>query len=260
MYRKGEKWHKKPPQQWDLLIKAYKKNSYETPPAAEKVVIPKIIHQIWLGSELPEKFKPLVKSWEKMHPHWEYHLWDDEAVKHHQFFSYRLEKLFEKATNYGMKSDILRIDLLYQYGGVYIDIDFECLKPLDPLHHTPSCKFYSALLGKDGVIANAFIGSVPKHIILRALLHKFQRIQQTECLSAQDVMQLTGPYAFTQVINQFIRSPNHNICIYPVNFFYPFPCEMRHYHWDQTLSKEKEEAYLHPYTFAVHYWATSWSK
>jgi len=260
MTRVSETPPKKPPSQWDPYIKAYNKNNFEKALKTKEAMIPKIIHQIWIGSELPERFKPLIESWQKNHPNWEYHLWDDEAVKEHQFISDKMRELFEKATNYGMKADILRVDLLYQYGGVYVDIDFRSLRPLDPLHHNHFCKFYAACLGQSGVVANGLIGSIPKHPLLTHLIMHFKKIKTPQLLSDDEIQQATGPNALTKTIHHFITFSNHNICIYPTNFFYPFPIEMRHNYWDQTISLESETSYLHPYTFAVHYWAASWTK
>ncbi len=46
--------------------------------------------------------------------------------------------------NLGAKSDLLRYELLYQFGGVYIDIDVVLLQPLDILNHT--YEFYTGLM------------------------------------------------------------------------------------------------------------------
>lgn len=43
--------------------------------------IPKKIHQIWLGSPLPEKFARLAATWKQHHPDWEYmQLWTDQDI------------------------------------------------------------------------------------------------------------------------------------------------------------------------------------
>src|SRR6266436_7942477 len=98
--------------------------------ADAELKIPKIIHQIWLGSELPEEFIALQQSWIEYHlgRDWLYKLWTDEDVANMELYN----KAFYDATdNYGIKSDILRWEILYNFGGVYIDMDFECLRALD---------------------------------------------------------------------------------------------------------------------------------
>ena len=42
--------------------------------------IPHIIHQIWLGGSLPEKYAAWCESWKEQNPAYEYRLWDDKAI------------------------------------------------------------------------------------------------------------------------------------------------------------------------------------
>ena len=41
-----------------------------------------------------------------------------------------LMQLIDSIENKGCKSDILRYEILYQYGGIYVDTDFESIKPI----------------------------------------------------------------------------------------------------------------------------------
>lgn len=61
-------------------------------------------------------------------------LWTDEHVARLPLFN-RAE--YDKATNYGAKSDILRYELLYVYGGVYVDCDMQCIGSFERLHQVP---------------------------------------------------------------------------------------------------------------------------
>jgi mannosyltransferase OCH1-like enzyme len=45
---------------------------------------------------------------------------------------------FDRATNVGMKSDVLRYEILWRYGGVYVDVDYECLENIDQLSDSSS--------------------------------------------------------------------------------------------------------------------------
>src|SRR5438876_9483420 len=59
------------------LYNKYALNAYKIGP---ELKIPKIIHQIWLGSPVPSVYEPFMKSWQEKHPDWEYRLWTDENV------------------------------------------------------------------------------------------------------------------------------------------------------------------------------------
>ncbi|MEA2348587.1 MAG: hypothetical protein QOG62_2374 [Thermoleophilaceae bacterium] len=79
----------------------------------------------------------------------------------------RRPEVYERIRMPAERSDILRLDLLYRFGGVYIDTDFECRKPLDDL--IGDSEFFAAY-AKPGRVNNAIIGSVAGHPILdRAL-------------------------------------------------------------------------------------------
>ncbi len=111
----------------------YEYNSFKQIHPQNECKIPKIIHQVWLGSPLPDEYKAFVQSWKDFHPDWEYILWTDEKVAHELQLDNQC--YYDEAVNYGEKSDILKWELIYRFGGVYIDVDFECLQPLDVLHY-----------------------------------------------------------------------------------------------------------------------------
>jgi hypothetical protein len=77
--------------------------------------IPKIIHHIWLGSELPEKYKAWQKTWLTHHPDWEYRLWTQKEIDE---FGLKNRTQFDAARTYGEKSDIALYEILYRFGGV----------------------------------------------------------------------------------------------------------------------------------------------
>ena len=88
--------------------------------------IPRVFHQIWIGPKpLPEKYKRWQKTWQSI-PGWTYKLWTDKDV---QQFPLINQDAYYREKNLGARADILRLEILYREGGVYIDTDFECLKP-----------------------------------------------------------------------------------------------------------------------------------
>ena len=95
-------------------------------------MIPKIIHQIHLGSKcLSELEKKWQSSWVQHHPDWKYCMWTDKCIETRLKITH--PEILNTCDSFSEKSDILRFEILYQYGGLYIDTDFECLKPIDNL-------------------------------------------------------------------------------------------------------------------------------
>jgi mannosyltransferase OCH1-like enzyme len=89
-------------------------------------MIPKIIHQIWVGDEPPEFIKEAMHGVKKLNPDFEYMFWGNEAIE-----EFHLEKEFKEATEFAFFSNVLRIKILEKFGGVYIDADVICKQPID---------------------------------------------------------------------------------------------------------------------------------
>ncbi len=98
----------------------YEMRNYEIAEYSEIPLIPKIIHQIWIGPEIPKKFNSMMASWKRLNPNWEYKLWTNADIAS---FPMANREQFERAENLGMKSDIWRYEILKLYGGVYVDVD-----------------------------------------------------------------------------------------------------------------------------------------
>lgn len=250
----------------------YEKNNLNKLEPHKTPLIPLKIHQIWIGpNPLPEKFKWMTESWKKFHPNWEYKLWTNEDVKE---FKLENQEEFDIVNNWGGKSDILRYEILNRYGGVYVDTDFECIKPLDILNHT--YEFYSCLcelpdknaienglMSYCDVINNALIGSCPGHPILTKCIKEIKgnaKIKENGLRYLDDVWQTVGPGLISKSVLEYVsnnKEQNRIIILSPF-YFYPFPASSSLRFWNNTLSKKEVSSFFKPETYAVHYWATSW--
>ena len=54
-------------------------SSHFVPSCNSLHAIPKIMHFIWLGSEIPRNYNTFIERWKSMHPHWEVNIWDDSS-------------------------------------------------------------------------------------------------------------------------------------------------------------------------------------
>src|SRR3972149_8047931 len=143
----------------------YDRNSPLRIQPQEQPKIPKIIHQIWIGDKVPEEFKQFQESWRTFHPDWEYRLWTQKDLPELQLQN---GDLIAQSRNPGEISDMMRYEILYRYGGVYVDMDCECLQSLDMLHHTYD--FYIGIQPLDSELVQlgmGIIGSMPGHPLLQ---------------------------------------------------------------------------------------------
>jgi mannosyltransferase OCH1-like enzyme len=230
-----------------MMLYNFFKNLYErfeTSQPQEKLRIPKIIHQIWLGSPLPEEFQVLQQSWIEYHMNrgWTYKLWTDEDVAQLQLHN---QEFYDATDNYGVKSDILRWELLYNFGGVYVDMDYECLRSLDELHYTYD--FYTALQPLDTLFVQlgaALVGAHPNHPILE---HCIATIKND--WHHKGAPKKTGPVHFTKSFCAMAGKNESKDIAFPAFYFYPLGCR-------DTIDNRLE--WVKNGAFAVHWWAKSW--
>lgn len=100
-------------------------------------MIPKIIHYIWLGGKpLPKIAEKCIESWKKFCPDYEIKRWDESNL---DLDKYQFVKDAIENKKYAFASDVLRTEILYNYGGIYFDIDVELLKPIDDILQDVDC-------------------------------------------------------------------------------------------------------------------------
>lgn len=96
--------------------------------------VPRIIHQTWVSSVLPERCRRYQASVQKHHPSWKYVFWSDTDIEKYMQHSHpSLYGFWKSLTQTICRIDFVRCLWMYDFGGAYFDIDVECLKPLDSL-------------------------------------------------------------------------------------------------------------------------------
>lgn len=216
----------------NLFREIYERNIVEASESTSIDInrIPRIIHQICLGTTVPLKFQESIESWMRLN-NWEYKLWTDEKVKEMRMFN---RDLYDKETNAEEKSNILRLEILAQHGGLYVDMDYECLNSeiFEELHR--NFDFYIGFnpvehgkIGKFNVFkaSNAIIGAVPNHPLVQDLLINLQ--SSYLAYKGYTPVEKTGSAYCTRIICQYAAVENElkgtpvfrNIYL-PTTFFY----------------------------------------
>ena len=92
-------------------------------------MIPKKIHYIWFGKgEKNERVKHCIESWKKYLPDYEIIEWNEDNfdINYNDFTKSAYEN-----KKWAFVSDVARLWVLYNEGGIYMDTDVEVYKPLD---------------------------------------------------------------------------------------------------------------------------------
>lgn len=91
----------------------------------------KNIHQIWLGNKrIPKHIKEYMQEIEKEHKEYNYFFWNDSNIPDMPKI---LRSVFDSLDHPAMKSDLLRVYVLYLHGGIYLDVDYKLLANIDNL-------------------------------------------------------------------------------------------------------------------------------
>ena len=88
-------------------------------------MIPKILHQIWIGpDEIPQDH---IDTWKNKHPDWIHMLWDEKTIRDEFPNGLFNQSEFDGINEWCGKADVLRYEILYYFGGIFIDADSICL-------------------------------------------------------------------------------------------------------------------------------------
>ena len=113
--------------------------------------VPKIIHQIWIG-DMPDDIREYTRGIQEGNPNFTYKFWDDESL-----LEYNLLEIAEGSLAEAFTTNILRMKILEEYGGIYIDCDCKFVKPLDELYEEYSDIDISSIFIRDISPDNGFI-------------------------------------------------------------------------------------------------------
>ena len=199
-----------------------------------ELLIPKIIHRIWVGNkQIPEEFVAYEQTWKKYHPDWEMKLWTEENM-----IPLQNQMDYDAAKELAKKADIARYEILYQFGGVYIDCDVECLKNIEHL-----LEGIEAFAGAedDYYITNAVMGCTVNNEIMKYIIENIPAsIQKNNTL---EINYQTGPIFITELLKEVSK-----FTVFEKDVFYP-------YHWTEKYRKGEKFGKA----YAVHHWAASWT-
>ncbi|KAF8195762.1 nucleotide-diphospho-sugar transferase [Mycena galopus ATCC 62051] len=202
--------------------------------------IPRILHQTWKTGTLPEKWKTISQECRDMMPDYEYKLWTDESsrefiARHYPWFL----NTFDDYSYAILRADAIRYFVLYHYGGIYLDLDIGCLRPLDPLLVYPVILPKTIPVG----VSNDLMFAEKHHPFLAQTIHNLATFDHSWILNYPTVMFSTGPMflSIQHGIYSSQRAPGGNVRILP-----------------KSLYGKNAEPVEAPHSFFTHHYGSSW--
>lgn len=212
---------------------------------SERPLIPKKIHYCWFsGNPIPEPLQRCMDSWRRFCPDYEIIRWDESNYDFGE--SLYMRQAYERQ-RWSFVSDVARQDILYRYGGIYLDTDVELRRSLDELLYQP------AFCGveKWGIVNTSLSGACPGNPVVRAMLD-YRKGRPFLYEDGGENQMSSGYYDTLPLIHRGMR-PNGEtqliadsmMTVYASEFFQPF-------------DYVSGETHITPNTFAIHHFSGTW--
>jgi mannosyltransferase OCH1-like enzyme len=243
-------------ERFDLFSRKKGESSLDYSQAPLSFSIPPIIHFIWLGSILTDKVASVISSWRKYHPGWEIKIWTDDTVSAFCWTDIRSRKSFDEAKSFAEKADILRFEVLFQFGGIYSDTDVICLNSFHDLLGQ-DLNFFAGFemnyihpdYGDPFYIGTAVMGASKGSVLLKSCLALFKTEKEAP---NERLIQRTGPGFVSRMVKRALFDSQEKILILPCGYFYPLPCDSKWVNSQRVIDSIREES------LAIHLWDSSW--
>lgn len=233
------------------------------------LAIPRIIHQTWKSVHVPQPFDAFQAAWRALHPTFEYRLWTD--ADNDRFVRSEFPELYALYRSFSReiyRADMARCLYLKRFGGVYVDLDIEPLRPLDALLSNDDTCILGAEpesharmhFGKPVMACNAVMASVPGHPFWDRMLEEIQE-RAARPRSRREPVSVTGPVALDAAYLQ--HGARLGVRISSADAFFPLPDlgsrklqlapgSRKYYERMRSLEIYPPESY------GVHHWAHTW--
>ena len=208
-------------------------------------LIPKVIHYCWFGGNpLPDRYKLWMESWHKFCPDYQIIEWNennyDVSKNAYMYQAYQNRK-------WGFVPDFARLDIIYNYGGIYLDTDVELVQNLDDLLYQ---KGFAGFQNAEQVNFGQGFGAVKGLSIIKEMLDMYRDMQ---FINEDGSLNMTvSPEYQTSVLENYHLQKNgeyqtvDDLTIYPEKLL----CGK---------SMITKRILLKPYTRAIHHFDGSWA-
>lgn len=204
-------------------------------------MIPQTLHRIVLPPMTTEDRRPARywRQFRRLHPGWDLRTWTEPLADG------PLSRLYASARGAVQVADILRLDVLWRFGGFYVDTDCEPVRALDPL-----LELGDFIIGsEDGEhLSTGVIGATKEHPAIAAYIDAL--LEPGLLPSSLPPNLVTGPGVATSVLEG-----RRDVTVTPRQAFYPeaFASSQGLFRTPAVVYRRRPDVYI------VHRWAHSWS-
>lgn len=205
--------------------------------------IPKVINYCWFGKgQLPPKAIDCINSWKKYCPDYTIVRWDESNFDVNKYDFTR--EAYEKK-KWAFVTDVARLDIIYNNGGIYLDTDVEIIKNIDDILDN---ELFIGFENSEYANTGLGFGAIQGNKLVKKNLDVYKEISFNDC---NCISKIACPIITSKVLiekgfkmNGKLQTLN-GCTIYPVEYFCPM-------NYDTGKIKITEN------TYSIHHYTASW--
>ena len=229
--------------------------------------IPQIIHQIYEDlAGPPPSLVEISQSWKELNPDWEYRFWNKNDIETFLKTYYpEFIPAYNAFPHNVQRWDAIRYLILYKFGGLYVDMDYECTENITPILCNTECAMglepeaHAVRIHVPYIVGNAFMATVPEHPYFKELIDAVFCTEKNSNMYSdlcELILNTTGPCMTTQVYKN--SNYQKRVTLIPAELITPLT------HTDikriiNTETTKNVESKIEK-SFAIHYFFGSWHK
>lgn len=205
-----------------------------------KYYIPPVIHYCWFGGNpIPEEYVKYIATWKKKCPDYDILQWDESNydVYKHPYIA----KAY-KDRKWAFVSDYARLDIIYNYGGIYLDTDVELLKGLDELR---KFRVYFGFESETYISTGLGFGAEKGHRLIEKFLKSYDDIEPGTYIPCPQIQSKDMEDIGLIRNNTFQYFDDGGIAVLPSEFL----CPMEYRYRQLNITEE---------TVSIHHYSGSW--
>jgi mannosyltransferase OCH1-like enzyme len=177
-------------------------------------MIPKIMHFIWVGDET-KRPDNCIDTWRAHNPDWTFLIWGNAELAETNWHNRdHMNAMYGRELN-GV-ADMMRWEILYSNGGVVVDADSICLRPLDDaLLDCEAFACWENEIARPGLIAAGYFGCEAGNAFVKQIVTD---IHAEPSVTHELAWKTVGPLRLTESYRKYGYS---RLRIYPSHFFIP---------------------------------------
>lgn len=172
---------------------------------------------MWIGPK-PAPLS-MIQTWRDKNPDWTHILWTDDLIREKYPNGFKNQKHIDEHETWNGKCDIMRYQILHDFGGIFLDADCICTNALEDhfLQHDSFSCFENEEI-RQGLVSTGYMGAVKGAEIMRLCTEEIFKFKSLTLKGTGHASWITvGPLFFTKVINKY----KYPITIYPSYVFIP---------------------------------------